>query len=49
MKDVKKDITIAIQVIPKHRFIGVKNINADAYFEFWAEQEKIEGQDCDTV
>jgi AraC-like DNA-binding protein/predicted transcriptional regulator YdeE len=49
MKDVKKDITIAIQVLPEHRFVGIKNINADGYFEFWAEQEKIPGQDCDTV
>ncbi len=49
MKDVKSDITVAIQVLPEHRFIGVKNINADGYFEFWEEQEKILGQDCDTV
>ncbi len=49
MKDVKKDITVAIQVLPEHRFIGVKNINADGYFEFWEEQAKISGQDCDTV
>lgn len=49
MKDVKKDITVAIQVQPEHRFIGIKNIKADGYFEFWEEQAKIPGQDCDTV
>ena len=49
MKDVKKDVTIAIQVLPEHRFIGIKNIDADGYFEFWEAQEKFPGQDCDTV
>ncbi len=49
MKDVKKDVTVAIQVLSEHRFIGIKNINADGYFEFWEEQAKIPGQDCDTV
>lgn len=35
--------------IPAHRFLHIKNDESDGYFDFWAKQEKIPGQDCHTI
>lgn len=42
-------VTINIEVIPAHKFIGIHNINAKHYFHFWELQENIPGQNCQTV
>ncbi len=47
--DLSKDVKVSIQTLPEHRFIGVRNINADNYFDFWTLQESIPGLDCHTV
>jgi len=36
-------------LLPAHKFLHIKNINAEDYFGFWALQENIVGQDCDTI
>ena len=48
-KDVSRDVQVSIQVLPEHKFIGVRNINADNYFDFWEIHEKMPGLDCHTV
>lgn len=35
MRDLKKDVKICIQVIPEHRFIGLRSLDADNYCDFW--------------
>lgn len=41
-----KDVSISIQVIPKHLFVGLKDIITDNYFDFWDRQENIYKRDC---
>lgn len=48
-KDLSKEVQISIQVLPEHKFIGVRNIDTDNYFDFWSQQENIKGLDCNTV
>lgn len=48
-KEVLKDVQVNIQVLPEHKFIGLRNLNVDNYFDFWAFQEKVKGLDCHTV
>jgi AraC-like DNA-binding protein/predicted transcriptional regulator YdeE len=49
-EDLTKNITVAIQVLPAHKFIGIRHIDAPAYFEFWKKEEEIHGRDrCDEV
>ena len=35
--------------IPAHKFLHIKNHESNGYFDFWQKQEKIPGQDCDTI
>jgi len=42
-------IEVKIEKLPAHKFIGIRNINAKGYFNFWELQEGIPGQDCHTV
>ena len=35
--------------MPAHKFLHVKNYESNGYFDFWEKQEKIPGQDCDTI
>ncbi len=48
-KEMLKQVKVSIQVIPEHKFIGIKNINTDNYFEFWTLQEEVEGLGCNKV
>lgn len=48
-KSELQEVTKTVVTLPAHKFLHVRNPNADSYFEFWALQEKIPGQDCDTV
>jgi AraC family transcriptional regulator len=48
--DLTKNITVSIQVLPAHKFIGIRHMDAPGYFEFWAKEEKKYGRDrCDEV
>ena len=44
-KDLTKNITVSIQVLPAHKFIGVRNIAADSYCDFWKKDEEKYGRD----
>ena len=44
-KDVSRDIRVSIQVIPAHRFIGIRNIKANNYWGFWKLEEEKHGQE----
>jgi AraC family transcriptional regulator len=35
-----KEINVSIQVLPAHKFIGIRNIEADGYWDFWKKDEK---------
>ncbi len=35
--------------IPAHRFLHIKNYHSNGYFDFWAKQDEIPGQGCDTI
>jgi len=49
-EDLIKNITISIQVLPAHKFIGVRYMNADGYMDFWKKDEEKYGRDrCDEV
>lgn len=42
-------ITITLITLPAHGFLHIKNRESDGYFDFWGKQDKIPGQDCDTI
>jgi AraC family transcriptional regulator len=44
-----QEVTIAVLTLPEHKFLHIKNIDSDNYWAFWALQEKIPGQDCNTI
>ena len=49
-EDLYKNVTVSIQVLPAHKFIGIRHIDAPGYFEFWKKEEEIHGRDrCDEV
>jgi len=49
-EDMTKNITVSIQVIPAHKFIGIRNIDATGYWEFWKMEEEKYGRDrCDEI
>jgi AraC-like DNA-binding protein len=49
-EDLTKNITVSIQVVPAHKFIGIRHIDASGYWEFWKKEEEIYGRDrCDEV
>lgn len=48
--DLVKNITISIQVLPAHKFIGIRNLDAKYYTEFWKKDEEKYGSDrCDEI
>ncbi|MHB8105021.1 MAG: helix-turn-helix domain-containing protein [Dehalococcoidales bacterium] len=48
--DLTKNITVSILVLPAHKFIGIRHIDAPGYWEFWKKEEEIYGRDrCDEV
>ncbi len=49
-KDLTKNITVSIQVLPAHKFIGVRYLDASDYMDFWKKDEAKYGRDrCDEV
>lgn len=43
------EIKIYYASIPAHRFLHVKNYDSNGYFDFWAKQDNIPGQECHTI
>jgi len=49
-EDLRKNVTVSIQVIPAYKFIGIRHIDALGYWEFWEQEEKLHGKDrCSEV
>ena len=44
-----EDVKVYFITMPAHKFLHIKNYETRGYFDFWEKQEKIPGQDCDTV
>ncbi len=42
-------IKIYFVTIPAHKLLYVKNYESNGYWDFWQKQEKIPGQDCNTI
>lgn len=48
-KEGLKDVVVKFEKLPAHKFIGIRNINAEHYFHFWELQENFPGNDCTTA
>ena len=44
-----EEIKIYYVSIPVHKFLHIKNYESNGYWDFWEKQDKIPGQDCDTI
>jgi len=44
-----EDIKIYFVTIPAHKFMHIKNYESKGYWDFWQKQDKISGQDCNTI
>ena len=44
-----EDVKVYFITMHSHKFLHVKNYKSNGYFDFWEKQEKIPGQDCDTI
>ena len=43
------EVKIYFVSIPTHKFLYIKKYDSEGYFDFWEKQDKIPGQDCDTI
>ena len=43
------EVKVYFITMPAHQFMHIKNYESEGYFDFWEKQEKIPGQDCDTI
>ena len=44
-----EDIKVYFITMPAHKFLHIKNYESNGYWDFWEKQDKIPGQDCDTI
>jgi AraC-like DNA-binding protein len=44
-----EDVKVYFITMTAHKFLHVKNYESDGYWDFWEKQDKIPGQDCDTI
>jgi AraC-like DNA-binding protein len=44
-----EDVKVYFITMPAHRFLHVKNYESNGYWDFWEKQDKIPGQDCDSI
>lgn len=44
-----EDIKIYFVTIPAHKFLHIKNYESNGYWDFWQKQNKIPGQDYETI
>lgn len=43
------DVKTYFVTIPAHKFLHIRNYESIGYWDFWQKQEKIPGQDCETI
>ena len=43
------DVKVYFISIPAHKFLHIRNYASRGYWDFWEKQDKIPGQDCDTI
>ena len=49
-KGLTQNITVSIEVVPPHKFIGVRHEGVDNYWDFWKKDEEISGKDrCEEI
>ena len=44
-----EDVKVNFITMPAHKFLHIKNYESNGYWDFWEKQDKIPGQDCDTI
>lgn len=44
-----EDIKVYFVTIPAHKFLHIKNYESNGYWDFWQKQNKIPGQDYETI
>jgi hypothetical protein len=44
-----EEVKVYFARIPAHKFLHIKNYESDGYWDFWERQDKIPGEDCDTI
>jgi AraC-like DNA-binding protein len=44
-----EDVKVYFITMPAHKFLHIKNYESNGYWDFWQKQDKIPGQDCDTI
>jgi AraC-like DNA-binding protein len=44
-----EDVKVYFITMPAHKFLHIKNYESSGYWDFWEKQDKIPGQDCDTI
>ncbi|MBN2240805.1 MAG: AraC family transcriptional regulator [Dehalococcoidales bacterium] len=49
-EDMSGNITVTIQLIPVHKFIGVVHMGVGGYWDFWKKDEELSGRDrCEEI
>ena len=43
------EVKVYFITLPAHRYLHIKNYESNGYWDFWKKQEKIPGQDWDTI
>lgn len=49
MSTTNSDVKTYFVTIPAHKFLHIKNYESIGYWDFWQKQDKIPGQDCETI
>ena len=44
-----QEIKVYYVSIPAHKFLHIKNYKSNGYFDFWEKQDRMPGEDCDTI
>ena len=44
-----ENVKVYFITMPAHKFLHVKNYESNGYWDFWEKQDKLSGQDCDTI
>lgn len=49
MKETNSEVKTYFITIPAHKFLHIRNYESIGYWDFWQKQNKIPGQDCETI
>ena len=49
MAAATEDIKTYFVTIPTHKYLHIRNYESIGYWDFWQKQDKIPGQDCETI